>query len=70
MKTKDKIGCYIIRSGVWAVFLSIAFIALSSAFNSPNGWHKTAVATGVYDTTPKTVYGAPTGKPPRLDVVP
>ena len=53
MKTKDKISGYIIRSGVWAVFLSVAFIALSSAFNSPNGWHKTAVATGVYDTTAK-----------------
>ena len=53
MKTKSKTSGHIIRSGVWAVFLSVAFIALSSAFNSPNRWHKTAVATGVYDTTAK-----------------
>ena len=53
MKTKSKTSGHIIRSGVWAVFLSVAFIALSSAFNSPNGWHKTAVATVDYDTTAK-----------------
>src|SRR5512133_3565456 len=38
MKTKDKISGYIIRSGAWAVFLSVAFIALSSAVNSQNRW--------------------------------
>ena len=42
MKTKSKIGGYIIRSAAWAVFLSVAFIALSSAFNSPNAWDKSA----------------------------
>ena len=42
MKTKSKISGYIIRSGAWAVFLSVAFIALSSASNSPNTWHKSA----------------------------
>ena len=36
MKTKSKISGYIIRSAVYAVFLSVAFIALSSAFHSPN----------------------------------
>ena len=36
MKTKKQIGGYMIRSGAWAVFLSVAFIALSSAFNSTN----------------------------------
>ena len=30
MKTKSKISGYIIRSGAWAVFLSVAFIALVS----------------------------------------
>jgi hypothetical protein len=35
MKTKSKISGYI-RSAAWAVFLSVAFIALSSAFNSTN----------------------------------
>ena len=54
MKTKSKISGHIIRSAAWAVFLSVAFIALSSAFNSPNGWHKTAVATGVYGNTAKS----------------
>ena len=42
MKTKSKISGYIIRSAAYAVFLSVAFIAASSAFNSPNGWHKSA----------------------------
>ena len=32
MKTKSKISGYIIRSAAWAVFLSVAFIAASSAF--------------------------------------
>ena len=54
MKTKDKISGYVIRSGVWAVFLWVAFIAFSLASNSSNTWHKSAVATAVYDTTGKT----------------
>ena len=33
MKTKSKISGHIIRSVVYAVFLSVAFIAASSAFN-------------------------------------
>ena len=45
MKTKSKISGHIIRSGAWAVFLAVAFIAASSAFNSPNKWYKSAVAT-------------------------
>src|SRR5262245_12582363 len=35
MKTKSKIAGHIIRSAAYAVFLSVAFIALSSAFQSP-----------------------------------
>ena len=54
MKTKDKISGYIIRSGAWAMFLSVAFIAASSAFNSPNKWHKSAGTTAVYDTAAKS----------------
>ena len=38
MKTKSKISGHIIRSAAYAVFLSVAFIAASSAFNSPNAW--------------------------------
>ena len=53
MKTKSKISGHIIRGGAWAVFLSVAFIAASSAFNSPNKWHKSAVATGGYGSTAK-----------------
>ena len=54
MKTKSKISGHIIRSGAWAVFLSVAFIAASSAFNSPNKWYKSAMATGGYDSTAKS----------------
>jgi hypothetical protein len=54
MKTKSKISGYIIRSTAYAVFLSVAFIALSSAFNSPNIWHKSAVETGGYGSTAKS----------------
>ena len=54
MKTKDKINGYIIRSGAYAVFLSVAFIAVSWAFNSPNIWHKSAGTAGAYETTAKT----------------
>ena len=38
MKTKSKISGYMIRSAVYAVFLSVAFIAASWAFQSPNKW--------------------------------
>src|SRR5436190_23873313 len=34
MKAKSKIGGYIVRSAVCVVFLSVAFVALSSAFQS------------------------------------
>jgi hypothetical protein len=53
MKTKSKIGGHIIRSTAYAVLLSLAFIALSSGFNSLNGWNKSAEATAVYDRTAK-----------------
>ena len=43
-----------IRSAVYAVFLSVAFIAASSAFNSPNKWYKSAVATVGYGSTAKS----------------
>ena len=54
MKTKSKISGYIIRSAAWAVFLSVAFIAASSAFNSPNKWYKSAAATVGYGSTAKS----------------
>jgi hypothetical protein len=54
MKTKSKINGYIIRSGAWAVFLVAAFIAASSAFDSPNKWYKSAVATVGYGSTAKS----------------
>ena len=54
MKTKSKISGHIIRSAAYAVFLSVAFIAASSAFNSPNTWHKSAGATGGYGSTAKS----------------
>ena len=54
MKTKSKISGYIIRSAVYAVFLSVAFIAASSAFDSPNKWYKSAVATVGYGSMAKS----------------
>ena len=42
MKTKSKISGHIVRSAAYAVFLSVAFIAFSSASDSPNTWHKSA----------------------------
>jgi hypothetical protein len=54
MKTKSKISGHIIRGGAWVVFLSVAFIALSSAFQSPNAWDKSASATGGYDRMAKS----------------
>src|SRR5215831_15584373 len=53
MKTKSKTGGHIIRSTAYAVLLSLAFIALSLAVNSPNGWHKPAQATVSYNNTAK-----------------
>jgi hypothetical protein len=55
MKTKSRISGSTIRSAVYAVFFSIAFIALSWALNSPNGWHKLSGATGAYNVTAKVV---------------
>jgi hypothetical protein len=53
MKTQGKISGHIIRSGAYAVFLSVAFIAASSASNSPNSG-TSAGTTGAYDTTAKS----------------
>ena len=53
MKTKSKISGHIIRSVAYAVFLSVAFIAASLAFQSPNKWYKSAVATIGYGSTAK-----------------
>jgi N-acetylneuraminic acid mutarotase len=54
MKTKSKISGHIIRGGACAVFLSVAFTALSSASNSPNVWQRSAGTTGADDTTGKS----------------
>ena len=54
MKTKSKISGSIIRGVAYAVFLAVAFIAASWAFNSPNKWYKSAVATVGYGSTAKS----------------
>ena len=43
-----------IRSAAYAVFLAVAFIAASSALQSPNKWYKSLVATGGYGSTAKS----------------
>jgi len=52
MKTKSRISGYMIRSTAYAVFLSVAFIAASSAFDWPNKSYQSAVATIGYGSTP------------------
>src|SRR5438132_12717354 len=54
MKTKSKISGHIIRSAAYAVFLSVAVIAASSAFQSPNAWDKSSSANGGYDRMAKS----------------
>ena len=54
MKTKSKIGGHIIRSTAYAVLLSLAFIAASSAFQSPNKSNKSVMASGSYGSTAKS----------------
>ena len=39
---------------MYAVFLAVAFIAASWAFDSPNTWHKSAVPTGDYGSMAKS----------------
>jgi N-acetylneuraminic acid mutarotase len=41
-KTKSKISGHVIRGGAWALCLSVAFIALTSASNSPSTWQSSA----------------------------
>ena len=55
MKTKTKIGGYIVRSAAYAVLFSLALIALTSAFNSPNEWHKSSGASEAYKVTATVV---------------
>jgi N-acetylneuraminic acid mutarotase len=54
MRTKNKIGGYIIRSAAYAVFFSLTFIALGSAFNSSNRRPKSVEAAGAYDRMANT----------------
>jgi hypothetical protein len=54
MKTKDKISGHTIRTAAYAVFVSVAFIAASSASNSPNSWQNSPGTTGAYDSTAKS----------------
>ena len=54
MKTKRKISDHLFAAPHNTVFLSMAFIAASSASNSPNKWQRSAGTTGAYDTTGKT----------------
>jgi hypothetical protein len=56
MKAKSKISGYIIRSGVWAVFLSMGFIVVSWAFNSPNRIAKTSASPRVLTFAERVFY--------------
>src|SRR5205814_1977976 len=54
MKTKSNISGHLMRRAAYAVFLSVAFIAASSASNSPNRWQRSAGTTDAYDRKAKT----------------
>ena len=54
MKTEGKIRGHVIHSAAYAVFLSVVFIAASSASNSPNKWQRSAETTGAHDATGET----------------
>src|SRR5437868_4377345 len=54
MKTTSKINGHTIRGVMYALFLAVAFIAASSAFNLPNKWYKSAVATVGYGSAAKS----------------
>jgi hypothetical protein len=56
MKTKSKISGYIIRSAAYAVFLSIAFIALSSAVQSPKSTAKSPSQPRAIGFTERVAY--------------
>ena len=55
MKAKRKVGGYIIRSVVDAVCFSVAFVALSFAFQS----RESVLASSGYDNTAKTTESTP-----------
>ena len=46
MKTRSNVSAYSIPSATWAVFVLVAFIAVSSAFNLPKESQKSARTTG------------------------
>ena len=50
-RTKNKISGHVIRSAAYAVSFAFAFIALSSAFNSPNRWQKSGWVIRARETT-------------------
>jgi Putative Ig domain len=50
-RTKNKISGHVIRSAAYAVAVPLAFIALSSAFNSPNRWQKSGWVIRARETT-------------------
>jgi len=56
-RTKNKISGHVIRSAAYAVSLPFAFIALSSAFNSPNRWQE----SGWVIRARETMRGLPNG---------
>ncbi len=56
-RTKNKISGHFIRSAAYAVSVPFAFIALSSAFNSPNRWQE----SGWVIRARETMRGLPNG---------
>src|SRR5438874_11147648 len=56
MKTNSKMGGHILRSAVYTVFLSVVFIALTSAFNSPDTSEKTSSQPRAFSFVERVAY--------------
>src|SRR5256886_1802906 len=56
MKTNSKMGGHILRSAVYTVFLSVVFIALTSAFNSPDTSEKTSSQARAFSFAERVAY--------------
>src|SRR2546429_2684048 len=56
MKTNSKMGGHILRSAVYTVFLSVVFIELTSAFNSPDTSEKTSSQPRAFSFVERVAY--------------
>src|SRR5205085_2492969 len=68
-RTKNKISGHVIRSAAYAVCLPFVFIALTSAFNSPNRWQESGWVIRARETTRRLPNGVRQVKMPVVFTV-